>query len=121
MILIIGGISQGKEKFAKTFDHASFCNADEHQNDFYNFDIILEIDKLVSKMLSDGQWDIKSFNLDKLEGKIITGNEVGLGIVPIDKKERQLRDEVGFLYQELVKRATKVYRVWNGIPMLIKG
>jgi len=50
-----------------------------------------------------------------LEGKIVIGNEIGCGIVPVDGFERQWRDETGWVYQYLGRRSSGVYRVWAGI------
>lgn len=122
MILIIGGVFQGKEAFARTLSNGSVCKASECVLDFYDHDVILNIDELVSELLRKdiSIYDGVLCHLDKLKNKIITGNEIGLGIVPVDKFERKLRDEVGRLYQELVKHSTTVYRVWNGIPIVLK-
>ena len=47
-------------------------------------------------------------------------DEVGCGVVPVDKEERQYREAVGAAGQELAARAEKVYRVTAGIPVRIK-
>lgn len=123
MILIIGGIFQGKDKFARTLVDGEVCKAVDNQDDFYDYDVILNIDELVGKLLKNNIsiYDGILNHLDDLKNKVITGNEIGLGIVPVEKENRILRDEVGRLYQELAKHAKKVYRMWNGIPILLKG
>lgn len=52
---------------------------------------------------------------------IVILTDIGRGIVPIDAKERQLRDSCGRLYQQLVAKAEEVIQVWYGIPKIIKG
>lgn len=47
--------------------------------------------------------------------------DMNRGIVPVDPLERQLRDVIGRLYQELFKRAEQATRIWYGIPQTIKG
>ena len=41
--------------------------------------------------------------------------------MPIDPFLRRWRDEVGFAYQWLSEEANEVIRVWNGIPIILKG
>ncbi len=52
---------------------------------------------------------------------IFIGDEVGLGVVPIDPKARQLRDDIGRLYQQLASQCSVVIRMWYGQPLFIKG
>ncbi len=52
---------------------------------------------------------------------IFIGDEVGLGIVPIDAKNRKLRDDIGRLYQQLATQCSVVIRMWYGQPLFIKG
>ncbi|ARK22182.1 MULTISPECIES: bifunctional adenosylcobinamide kinase/adenosylcobinamide-phosphate guanylyltransferase [Sporosarcina] len=47
--------------------------------------------------------------------------DMGRGIVPLDAKQRDLRDRCGRLYQHLFAEATNVTRIWYGIPHTIKG
>lgn len=46
--------------------------------------------------------------------------DFGRGIVPMDAKQRALRDTCGRLYQQLFARADQVTRVWYGLPQTIK-
>ncbi|AOV08864.1 bifunctional adenosylcobinamide kinase/adenosylcobinamide-phosphate guanylyltransferase [Sporosarcina ureilytica] len=61
--------------------------------------------------------------MNSLENRsaIVILTDIGRGIVPIDKNERQLRDSCGRLYQKLVAEAEEVIQVWYGIPKKIKG
>jgi len=52
---------------------------------------------------------------------IITSNEVGQGIVPDNKLARIYRDQLGFLNQRVAKRSDRVYVLFSGIPLTIKG
>ncbi len=51
---------------------------------------------------------------------ILVGSDIGKGIVPIKKEDRQWRDLVGWCYQDIVKHSNKVYRVWYGISEQLK-
>ncbi|MDE5597311.1 MAG: bifunctional adenosylcobinamide kinase/adenosylcobinamide-phosphate guanylyltransferase [Lachnospiraceae bacterium] len=63
--------------------------------------------------------EILSF-LDDYENCIIICDEIGNGIVPIDKFEREYRERVGRILIELAKRAEEVERVLCGIGQKIK-
>ncbi|UOO38763.1 bifunctional adenosylcobinamide kinase/adenosylcobinamide-phosphate guanylyltransferase [Oscillospiraceae bacterium CM] len=56
-----------------------------------------------------------------LEKKVVICNEVGSGIVPVDRAERFAREATGRLCVELASQAEKVVRVCCGIPAVIKG
>ncbi len=51
---------------------------------------------------------------------IIVTNEVGLGLVPVNKMGRLYRDLLGRANQMLAKRTDEVYLMVAGIPLLIK-
>ncbi|WP_161603244.1 bifunctional adenosylcobinamide kinase/adenosylcobinamide-phosphate guanylyltransferase [Halalkalibacterium ligniniphilum] len=51
---------------------------------------------------------------------ILIGNEIGKGIVPYEKEERQWRDVVGWCYQDIVGKADRVDQIWYGLPQRLK-
>lgn len=51
---------------------------------------------------------------------IIILTDMGRGIVPIDKEQRQLRDVCGRLYQLLFKESNQVTRIWYGLSERLK-
>lgn len=59
--------------------------------------------------------------LQKNPNAVITCDEIGCGIVPIDKTDRFWREMTGDACQYLAARAAKVCRVVCGIPMVLKG
>jgi len=59
--------------------------------------------------------------LQKNPNSVITCDEIGCGIVPIDKTDRLWREMTGDACQYLAARAAKVCRVVCGIPMILKG
>ena len=59
--------------------------------------------------------------VELLEGKeVLVCDEVGSGIIPIERNMRKAREAVGRTAIELAKRADKVVRVICGIPREIK-
>lgn len=53
--------------------------------------------------------------------QVVIATEVGGGVVPIDAQERAAREAAGRLACLLAARATRVVRVFCGIPVTIKG
>ena len=47
-------------------------------------------------------------------------NDVGRGIVPIDRDERFIRDACGRVYQALLQEAESIVRIWYGIAERVK-
>ena len=51
---------------------------------------------------------------------VVILTDIGRGIVPIDARQRKLRDACGRLYQRLMAEADEVTRIWYGIAQTIK-
>ena len=108
-VLVIGGAYQDKTKAA------------------------LEYLKLPKDGLSEGELleDFASFYrkwgnsddalLDFLKNKITVCDEMGCGIVPLDKNDRDFRENLGRFLCRLAERADIVLRVQCGIAAAIKG
>ena len=99
MILVIGGAFQGKTAFVK-----NKFNADEAKI-YNNFHL-----KIRECMEKGG--DIGEITKTALLFDYIISDEVGSGIVPIDKFDRDLRENIG---RELCKIAAKADEVWRGV------
>ena len=85
--------------------------------------LIINIDSGVKNLLSNGVNPSEFFisRLDILTQCVITGCEIGSGVVPIDAFSRQWRDETGKLYQILAEKADTVDRIFAGLPLRLKG
>lgn len=59
--------------------------------------------------------------LEANPGVVILCDEVGCGVVPMDREERAWREAVGRLCCRLARRADRVVRVFCGLPMTLKG
>ncbi len=51
---------------------------------------------------------------------VLVSNEVGLGVVAMDKNTRRFVDEAGFLHQQIAKLSDQVVFLTAGIPRIIK-
>lgn len=56
----------------------------------------------------------------KNRDRIIIGNEIGCGIVPLDKKEREYREIYGRMMCRIAQHADKVIRIICGVHQVIK-
>lgn len=127
MILVIGGSYQGKTTYAKS----AFSLL---ESDIINGENITETTDLKSyKCLDNFELFIKNSlqnKKDPLEEtkKLISENknliiisaEVGSGIVPMEKEERDYREAIGKACQLLSSESEKVIRLFCGIAKQIK-
>lgn len=124
MILIVGGTAQGKLSYAlsayhKTLDDVADNAADAHHKAVFN-----HFHLYVRGQLAQGNTDFTA-ELEALltanPNIIILCDEIGCGIVPIDRFERTYREVTGRLCCTLAARAERVERVFCGIATAMKG
>lgn len=114
MILVIGAIASGKLNYVKSLGYSDKDIADG---------VIDErpvINNLQDMIFSDPRGAGDFFNL-LLQKEVIVCNEVGSGIIPINRTEREAREAVGRLCNQLAREAKIVIRMVCGIPNVIKG
>ena len=107
MILVIGGSFQGKKAYA-----AQICKGGTVLPDFQD---------RIRAVLEAGE-NPETFTRQILVNPpaVITLDEVGCGIVPLEKTERDYREAVGHAGQMLAAAAAEVYRMQCGIAVRIK-
>lgn len=110
MILVIGGFSQGKLAFVK-----SEFNIDDKK-------VFNKFNDWVRSVIKNGDNPVDATNklIDENPDLIIISDEIGNGIVPMEKEERDFRDTIGGIQIMLAKQAEEVYRVTCGIGQKIK-
>ena len=59
--------------------------------------------------------------IDECPKLIVISDEVGCGVVPIDREEREWREAVGRVCCLLAQRSERVDRVYAGILTCLKG
>ncbi|MCD8083762.1 MAG: bifunctional adenosylcobinamide kinase/adenosylcobinamide-phosphate guanylyltransferase [Clostridiales bacterium] len=134
MILVIGGRSQGKAAFARQLladageagQAAWITPLADGETDSWVLAVgarcILNFHEMIRQMLSEGvdTEDVIRLMM-KCPPQVITMDEVGCGIVPLDRQERQYRRLCGLAGQTLAVQADQVIRMFCGIPAYIKG
>lgn len=122
MRLVIGGFRQGKlhytmERYGVTPDEvAEDFKESENARIFHNFQ------QAVQKALSAGEDPRKKLEdlLNVNPELIVICDEVGCGVVPVDREERIWRETVGRLCCTLAQRAESVERVFCGLAQRLK-
>ena len=124
MVLVFGGAYNGKldfvkEKFNVNEDDIFYRGVNEID---FSKKVICGLHKFtynnILKDISSLQYIKENINLFK--DKIIISDEISSGIVPLKKEERMWREETGRCLQYLSKEASCVYRIFCGIPTIIK-
>lgn len=104
-VLIIGGAHQGKRRLAEKL--------------YPNLPKIENLHEIVREMLRENR-DPMSLT-DELRGHAVICDEIGCGVVPIDRADENWREAVGRLCCALAQEADAVVRVIAGVPQFIKG
>lgn len=103
-VLIVGGACQGKEHFARSrWPEQPLVNG---------------LHRLVRRTLEEG--GNPQALLPELRGSVVTCDEIGCGIIPIDPAEERWREEVGRLCCALAAEADEVWRIWAGLPQRLR-
>ena len=109
MILIIGGMAQGKAAYAR----AHYPDADRH---------MIRLNETAKEWHADGEDPLE--RLEALLGQdpdcILISEEIGNGIVPLQPEARAFREWMGRFQVEIAKRADTVIRVVCGLGQVLK-
>ena len=125
MILIFGGVYQGKLSYA--LDRFSLTENDVYKcsdEDTAPADkkIIYEIEKWILALVKSGidvDMAVRNFINDNQEAVIIC-NDISCGIVPADPIQRKWREAVGRSLAAISNKSDEVIRLFCGIPTRIK-
>lgn len=134
MRVVIGGAHNGKRKFVNKYVESqpnnrvhTFEGELPEKISHNSFVVIGYFEKIIEQYLSLEEEKIVEIimkRLQEIDGKaklICICTDIGRGIVPIDLKERKIRDTCGRLYQQLLDESDYVCRIWYGIPQVLKG
>lgn len=129
MVLVTGGAFAGKLEYCQRefhiFDSEMIDGADCKIEELLSKSLVNHFHLLIRRMMENGMntTDI----IDKIKpilkrnpDIIIIADELGCGIVPIEKKERIYREMVGRVCCVLAEQATTVHRITCGVGMIIK-
>ena len=127
MILITGGAFQGKRGFAKErFGLKDGDILDGRECGFeeaLSAECITDYQELIRRLMAGGEDPVTYTErlCKENSGAVIVMNEVGCGIIPLEKSERLWREQVGRCGCIAAEKAQQVWRVTCGIAQMIKG
>ena len=113
MILIIGGVGQGKLDYVLErtgYGMDQVAHTPEQARTRPVFDGLEQWPELDEQALLAANPDV-----------ICICDEVGCGVVPVEPDQRTWREQVGRLCCRLARRAERVERIFCGLPMVLKG
>ena len=127
MIMITGGAFQGKTEFAQksfSLNESDIINGEASGfDDVFSVRCITNYHILIKRLIEN--------NIDPLEFTerlckensevIVIINEIGCGIIPLEKSDRIWREQTGRAGCIIAEKASTVIRVSCGIPNVIKG
>lgn len=126
MKLIIGGIFSGKYERLLALGYKPEEIADGSSvllEEAFEKPALYRLNALIRRLLADGQEPLPLI-LDQIAGHpsiTIACDEVGGGVVPIEREEREYREAVGRICCKLAEKATSVERIYCGIPTILKS
>lgn len=132
MILIIGGIGQGKRSFARqqaarrkggaASESISFVDGSSASwEEFLNAEYGCNLHLMIRRRLQENKWmGMEQQLLKTCPDRILITDEIGAGIVPVDAFEREYRELTGRICCKLAAEAKEVWRVTAGIGIKIK-
>lgn len=123
MKLYIGGCFQGKrEAVIKKENIKNIINAENADiEEMLSAEGIYGIDGFIRKNLDESLVnELADRFISENKNVVIINNEVGYGVVPIDKNERLYRELNGRFNIRIAQSSDEVYRVVSGICTRIK-
>lgn len=146
MIFVIGGRQQGKTEFAlelaekqgnidgpaagtdggrqkEAFRRAAADGRTASFEEALSAPLVLHLEAYVRRAMEEGKdpYEFAGRLMEANPQAVLTADEIGYGIVPIDAFEREYRDTDGRVCQRIAAGSGEVYRVVCGIGTKIKG
>jgi len=125
MVLIFGGVYQGKLSYAKNRFGLSqsdvyMCGTDTAMPE--NKKVIYEIDKWILALIKADMYseEVLQHLIERNTQAIVICNDISCGVVPTDPVLRKWREAVGKSMSELSRCSSEVIRLFCGIATRIK-
>ena len=118
MILVIGGAGQGK--LAAALRNTGYTEADVTTAPGADRPVLNGMADAVRAALAAGEAQEQTVS-KLLRHAVVICDEVGYGVVPMERFEREWRENVGRICCVLAEKSDVVVRIFCGIPMVLKG
>lgn len=127
MIMITGGAFSGKKDYAKKrfdFSDDDILNGENCSlNAVFSAKCIADYQFIVKRLLEENA-DVQTFTerlCKENPNAVVIINEIGAGIIPLEKSDRIFREETGRSGCLIARNSSEVIRLACGIPTTIKG
>lgn len=127
MIMITGGAFSGKKDYAKKrfgFSDEEILNGENCSLEaVFSAKCIADYQLIVKRLLEENA-DVQTFTerlCKENPNAIVIINEIGAGIIPLEKSDRIWREETGRAGCLIARNSSEVIRLACGIPTTIKG
>ncbi len=127
MIMITGGAFSGKKDYAKKcfgFSDDDILNGGNCSlNAVFSAKCIADYQLIVKRLLEE-KADVQTFTerlCKENPNAVVIINEIGAGIIPLEKSDRIWREETGRSGCLIARNSGEVIRLACGIPTTIKG
>ena len=126
MDIILGGMYQGKleyaiNKYNLNSSDIYYCEKNSTDIDLSK-KIIYKFNLYIYALLKNNIDPVPYIlnNINKYLDKVIVVEEIGSGVVPMDKMDRLYRDKVGVIMNNFAKSANSVVRIFCGLEEKLK-
>lgn len=127
-ILVIGGACQGKTEWVQeNFPEYKSISLEmllkENRKGNVTSGVYINgFHRIMKQWIQEGRNDKEAVALLRQNPSwLIVSDEIGNGVVPMEKEARDWRESTGRALCEFAKDAEEVYRIHCGIPVKIKG
>lgn len=119
MRLIVGAIGQGKRAYVRALGYTE----GEMSAGLGDQPVVLGLEGIVAELLKEGKDPVREVlaHAATHPAAVYVCTEVGCGVVPVDRFQREWREAVGRVCCALAREARQVDRVWCGLSMKLKG
>lgn len=119
MILYTGGFGQGKLTYVlKNHKGRVFQGDKDSIEDIGKYSIINKYNLIVKRLIEGGIDPVKFTEV--INASVVIGDEVGCGIVPVNKEDTVYRESVGRCMCILAEKSESVVRIICGTGQVIK-
>lgn len=125
--LIVGGSFQGKLNFVceqlQYSKNQVVCSEEYIEKGMQNRSVLYGFHRIMQCWLEDGKSpeDLVEILLKDENLQVIISDEVGRGVVPLEKDERYSREQIGRALCKIASSVDQVYRIQCGLATKIKG
>lgn len=125
MILIIGGAYSGKTEFAMrnfSFGETDILDGAEcTPEQAYSCRAIKNFQQFIKRFGTKSGAELAEMIYTKNPNIVVISDEIGSGIIPMEKSDRIWREETGRACCVIAGHSSTVVRMCCGIPTVIKG